>query len=86
MRRAIEASLLLLATSSSSSSDPSRGRSGIDNDDGPSIVGAVPEDEAALLAEALQLSAQETVLAEERRSKEDDELMLRIIELSLLEK
>lgn len=80
MRRAIEASLLLLATPSS---DPCSGRSGIDE---PSIVGAVPEDEAALLAEALRVSALETALAEERRSKEDDELMLRIIELSLLEK
>jgi hypothetical protein len=68
--------LLLLATPSS---DPC----GIDE---PSIVGAVPEDEAALLAEALRVSALETALAEERRSKEDDELMLRIIELSLLEK
>ena len=44
------------------------------------------EDEATLLAEALRVSAQETALAEERRSREDDELMLRIMELSLLEK
>ena len=49
-------------------------------------VGAVMEDEATLLAEALRVSAQETALAEERRSREDDELMLRIMELSLLEK
>lgn len=44
------------------------------------------QDEASLLAEALMLSARETALEEERRSREDNELLQRILELSLLEK
>jgi hypothetical protein len=44
------------------------------------------QEEANLLAEALVLSAQETALEEERRSREDNELLQRILELSLLEK
>lgn len=44
------------------------------------------EQERILLAEALAISARESALEEERRSKEDDELMRRILELSLVEK
>lgn len=47
---------------------------------------AEPLDEEALLAEALAASARETQLEEERRSREDTELLQRILELSLLEK
>lgn len=43
-------------------------------------------DEEALLAEALVVSARETQLEEERRTREDTELLQRILELSLLEK
>ena len=44
------------------------------------------EEERAMLAEALAISARETALEEERRTKEDDELLRRILELSLVEK
>ena len=44
------------------------------------------QEEANLLAEALVLSARETALEEERRSREDNELLQRILELSMLEK
>lgn len=54
--------------------------------DAPSAGTSEVEEEAALLAEALVVSARETALEEERRSKEDAELLQRILELSLLEK
>nr|CAG4651016.1 EOG090X0784 [Simocephalus serrulatus] len=54
--------------------------------DTPSAGTSEVEEEAALLAEALVVSARETALEEERRSKEDAELLQRILELSLLEK
>ncbi|XP_046656160.1 ankyrin repeat domain-containing protein 13D-like isoform X1 [Daphnia pulicaria] len=49
-------------------------------------ITAEAQEEANLLAEALVLSARETALEEERRSREDNELLQRILELSLLEK
>nr|CAG4647090.1 EOG090X0784 [Megafenestra aurita] len=52
----------------------------------PSTGTSEVEDEAALLAEALAVSARETALEEERRSREDAELLQRILELSMLEK
>lgn len=59
---------------------------GLNPVDAPSVGTSEVEEEAALLAEALVVSARETALEEERRSKEDAELLQRILELSLLEK
>lgn len=75
-RRAIEASLGFPA------------EFGLNPVDASSSGGITSEaqEEANLLAEALVLSARETALEEERRSREDSELLQRIIELSLLEK
>lgn len=73
MRRAIEASLGMPSDVGLNPADVSP-------------AGLEAEDEAALLAEALVISARETALEEERRSREDNELLQRILELSLLEK
>ena len=51
----------------------------------PGAEGDPAEQERKQLAEALAMSARESALEEERRSKEDDELMRRILELSIVE-
>lgn len=73
LRRAIEASLAM----------PDAAETLVNGD---VVTGIAEDEEESLLAEALAVSARETALEEERRAKEDDELLRRILELSLMEK